>query len=190
MQRNSEFSGKTMAERIFASTIVGPGGCWNWTRATSNRYGQLWRDGRMHYSHRASYETFVGSIPEGKQIDHLCRNVACCNPRHLEPVTLRANILRGTSPPADNSRKSHCNRGHLLPATNGRKRRCRVCENADESARRKAVVKPPKIPATHCKRGHPFSGDNLYVYPNGRRCCRSCHLAARRAKRGSRSVRG
>jgi hypothetical protein len=68
-------------------------GCWLWTAATTDGYGQLWVDGRMVYAHRYSYEYHVGPIPTDKQLDHTCRVRRCVNPRHLEPVTCRENVL-------------------------------------------------------------------------------------------------
>lgn len=71
-------------------------GCWNWTRTIQpNGYGRISIDGRLVYVHRAAYEAFVGPIPDGLDIDHLCRNRRCCNPEHLEAVTRRTNLLRG-----------------------------------------------------------------------------------------------
>lgn len=72
-------------------------GCWNWTRAIgSNGYGQIGVGGdRKQYAHVASYEQFVGPIPAGMQLDHLCRNRRCINPKYLEPVTPRENTRRG-----------------------------------------------------------------------------------------------
>ena len=52
----------------------------------------------MVMAHRFAYEEYVGPIPDGLQIDHLCRNKWCVNPEHLEPVTCRENALRGVAP--------------------------------------------------------------------------------------------
>jgi HNH endonuclease len=67
---------------------------------------------------RAAYQLFVGPIPEGLTIDHLCRVRHCANPEHLEAVTMRENTLRGDTLPARNAAKTHCLRGHPFDEAN------------------------------------------------------------------------
>lgn len=94
-------------------------GCWEWTGSrTAGGYGQIRRRYVVYGAHRLSYETFVGPIPEGLHLDHLCRNPPCINPEHLEPVTSRENCLRGISPAAKNAVKTHCVNGHPLTGAN------------------------------------------------------------------------
>lgn len=102
------------------SRIKFVGTCWEWDAPdTSNGYGNLYVGRKRMRAHRLSYEVFVGEIPEGLEIDHLCRNRACCNPDHLEPVTARENTLRSPiSPTAINSRKLKCKRNHDLTGDN------------------------------------------------------------------------
>ena len=107
-------------------------GCWMWTGSTSNGgYGAFFpAEDEAVGAHRFAYELVKGPIPEGRQLDHLCRNRLCVNPDHVEPVTQHENLLRGEGFAGINSR------------------------------------------ATHCPKGHPYSGENLYVRPDrpGRGC--------------------
>ncbi len=96
-------------------------GCWLWTAQVDlHGYGQFWADPETGgvKAHRWSYEHFVGPIPDGLSLDHLCRNPPCVNPAHLEPVTTRENLIRGVGFPAQNVAKTHCVHGHALVASN------------------------------------------------------------------------
>lgn len=122
-------------ERIEQNVVIGEGGCWLWQRHLTDRgYGLVQIKGRARRAHRVSYEAFVGPIPEGLEIDHLCGVRACVNPSHLQPVTHRTNCLRSTAGfPGVNVRKSHCPQGHpydesntyVVPSTRGRM--CLAC---------------------------------------------------------------
>lgn len=71
-------------------------GCWNFTGSVSkDGYGRRSFDGKMTTAHRSVYEQLRGPIPDGLDLDHLCRNRRCVNPDHLEPVTRRVNVMRG-----------------------------------------------------------------------------------------------
>ena len=138
-----------LPDRIRRQIIIDERGCWIWQGRPMNAgYGQLGvtRDGKTRtiLAHRASYETFVGPIPDGRQLDHLCRVRLCVNPSHLEPVTPRQNIHRSPiAPAAINARKTHCPKGHPYTPENTyfngpRKtwRLCRTCQlNRPRSSR-------------------------------------------------------
>lgn len=76
--------------------------CWIWTGPTSgsktqtrgNGYGRISYGGKTMAVHRIIYTHFYGIIPHGKHIDHLCKNRLCCNPNHLECVTIKQNQRR------------------------------------------------------------------------------------------------
>lgn len=116
--------------------------CWEWTGArNAYGYGVFKLDGRVVMAHRFSYEAEVGLIPDGLQLDHLCRVRHCVNPAHLEPVTSRENLLRGSTITAANAAKTHCKRGHEFTPENtyvdkkGR-RDCRACRRVDPATGR------------------------------------------------------
>ena len=94
-------------------------GCWLWQGTlAANGYGVLRVDGKNVKAHRFSYELLRGPIPEGATIDHLCRVRSCVNPDHLEAVSFAENCLRGEGLPAQNFRKTHCQRGHEFTPEN------------------------------------------------------------------------
>lgn len=138
---------KPESER-FWDKVDKSGDCWEWTAYKLQGYGRFGvggrreNGGRIVYAHRWAYEALVGPIPDGLTLDHLCRNRACVNPDHLEPVTGATNSLRGESPAAVNARKTNCPKGHEYTAENityggysGRERRCRACNRERCKAR-------------------------------------------------------
>lgn len=122
------------------------GRCWIWTGARTEQrggYGQACVPGRkVRPAHQVVYELAVGPVPDGCELDHLCRVHECVNPAHLEPVTHRENVLRGESPVAARAAQTHCTRGHeFTPENTGPNsggRRCRRCHREREAARRAA----------------------------------------------------
>src|SRR5574341_1289447 len=124
--------------RIMEKVALGASGCWLFGGALTRGYGVV-RIGsvadntrRMKYAHVIVYEALVGPIPEGLELDHLCRVKRCVNPEHLQAVTHRDNLMRGDGPAAANAAKTHCVNGHVLTLENiypsrGRTRVCRIC---------------------------------------------------------------
>lgn len=122
-----------LPHRFWSKVDTTDPGCWLWTANIGvEGYGRFWLVDRFVLAHRMAYELSVGPVPAGLQLDHLCRVRRCVRPSHLEPVTGKANTLRGKGPSAFNARKVACLRGHAFNATNtyvtptGR-RDCRTC---------------------------------------------------------------
>lgn len=139
-----KFGDPRLPQRFWSKVAVAETGCWEWIASRhGNGYGHF-KVGRVGtLTHRLAYTSLIGPIPDDLELDHLCRNRACCNPEHLEPVTHAENMRRGIGP---------------------------------EASRERQRAK------TRCPQGHPYSGQNLYTFPDGRRGCRTCGRAARRTR--------
>lgn len=152
--------------------------CWLWTGAPNGTgYGRILVSGRRMMAHRFSYETYVGPIPQGLDLDHLCRVTLCVNPAHLEPVTNVENTMRGMGKGAVYARRDHCKNGHPFPANGPLRsdagRRCLTCEQ--ERSRRRHAGRPTNGERTHCRKGHEYTPENTYITTQGSRSCRTCN---------------
>lgn len=139
-------------ENFLAKISIAENGCWPWIGAkTPKGYGHIKQGRKTVSSHRIAYELWVGTIPDGHELDHTCHTAdeacrggndcphrGCMNAEHLEPVSGTENILRGRCPSAVNARK------------------------------------------TECVHGHPFNPENTYLTPRGHRMCRICKRAAKK----------
>lgn len=128
--------------RFAEKVAIRDDGCHEWTASINNRgYGTFCAGGGVSVvAHRWSYEHYVGPVPDGLVLDHLCRNRRCVNPAHLEPVTQQSNLLRAVGMGQANTKKTHCPAGHPYSEENtyippGRPNRmCRACRREKKKA--------------------------------------------------------
>lgn len=145
---NSMSAVKTFREmvepKLLTNRHITESGCWLWTGGrTTHGYGITNYQRKQVRVHRAAHELWKGPIPDGMELDHLCRARACFNPDHLECVTSRENTLRGQGPSARAAKATHCPSGHAYDESNTYlsrvgKRVCKTCrakQNRDYRAR-------------------------------------------------------
>lgn len=139
----SSRGGFTRDDRVSQGCVKVASGCWEWQGNTDeDGYGQVFWEGKSYRAHRFSYETYVGPIPDGLVLDHLCRNHGCVNPEHVEPVTQRVNVMRGEGIAQANAVKTRCINGHEFTAENTNItpqgwRDCRTCSREKMRRRKK-----------------------------------------------------
>ena len=126
------FVARPVIDRLFDNFELLDTGCWlHLGYASRGGYCQIGTPSGPRYRRIVAYETFIGPVPDGLELDHTCRRPACFNPRHLDPVTSRINILRSDAWGGRNSRKTHCPQNHPYDAVNNQGRRiCRRCARA------------------------------------------------------------
>ena len=123
-------------DRVLGRCVETEAGCWEYTGMIHDGYGVLGAtpaEGTRRV-HRIVWIRLRGPVPDGLVLDHLCRNRACCNPEHMEPVPQGENIRRGMTGAAASARhakRTHCARGHAFTEGNTYRRqdgrRCRTC---------------------------------------------------------------
>ena len=127
-----------------------PNGCWLWGGTVDHHgYGRY----RMRLAHRLAYLELAGEIPDGLELDHLCRVPACVNPNHLEPVSHAENVRRSIAGQVNSARlrtRTHCKNGHPFSAENtyvypNGYRECRICARANH----KRLQSTPEYRAWH-----------------------------------------
>ena len=184
--------------RFMAKVKVMPNGCWIWQgKRGGNGYGYFWLNGKNRLAHKVAYEHFVGPIPAGRQVDHLCHtrdescrglgdqcpHRPCVNFADLEATTPRENVMRSTGLAAENAVKTTCKNGHDLTDGNtylypSGERGCRTCR-AEAQRRFRDRHQPGRGIAarerTHCPQGHPYDEVNTRINSAGRRVCITCY---------------
>lgn len=133
--------------RFMALVNIRPGMCWLWKGNHSKGYGRFLvqsADQQTIASHRFAYLAFVGKIPEGLELDHLCRNTRCCNPEHVEPVTREENLRRSDVALGIRSAATHCASGHEFTKANtyirtSGRRACKECNRRRHQSTRGRV---------------------------------------------------
>lgn len=136
VEGGGRYIGRSVAFQVQRKIAVTGSGCWEW-QGTKDRqgYGKLRVMGaRSTMAHRAAYEAFVAPIPDGMEIDHLCRNTSCVNPAHLEPVTSQENSRRYARTITACRRASHPYTAENTLIDGAGRRRCRTCMREDGRA--------------------------------------------------------
>ena len=113
-------------------------GCWIYLGQPSTRYADVKVNKKRIGIHRWAYEHFSKNIPEGFQIDHICKNTKCWNPEHLRAVTPKENQLNNWVIQKSIA-KTHCDHGHLFSSENiywyNGHRRCKTCRSLSSKTR-------------------------------------------------------
>lgn len=157
MPSSNQYTNLPMPLRLWVLADEDERGCWVVVRKVADSYGyvQLMVDGSLHQAHRLAYELMVGEILPGLQLDHLCRNRACINPYHLDQVTVKVNVQRGSAPRLSGERmasKTHCPHGHPYSTENtyvnetSGGRTCKTCRREKDKKRRPRTVLALGIP--------------------------------------------
>ena len=123
----------TYAERFLSRVIISDSGCWEWTAGKSGTgYPMFTWNNKTRGAYKFIYEYINGKIKKDQEMDHLCKNKLCCNPKHLEAVSRSENCLRGTVGYHNNhhyGNKTHCKRGHEFTPENTRIKKCNTSRN-------------------------------------------------------------
>lgn len=140
----------TALDRFLANIAIHQDGCWLWTAKCNpiTGYAYFGTNNEKILGHRWSYEHYVGPVPDGLELDHLCRVRNCVRPDHLEAVTHQENMRRGVFSPWQ-KRKTHCKWGHpydevntyhYTTVRNGRTHTCRGCRICRRLVQRKKAA--------------------------------------------------
>lgn len=176
----TELTSKALVEwpERFRNKVAISDGCWEWIayRDARTRYGRYNRGSGegAAWAHRMSLELLGIDIPDGMQVDHLCRNRGCVRPDHLEVVSVSENVLRGRM---GNEGSGVCRAGkhpwipeNIYYSRSNGARYCRECKK-EWSHSKTGISNGLK---THCPHGHPYDEVNTRYNKDGSRGCRAC----------------
>lgn len=164
---STDLTDRGVQDRFWNQVTIAWDACWIWNLAHNTENYAVFNIARGHQmvAHRVAYIALRGPIPAGMVLDHRCRNRWCVNPFHLDVVTQRENILRGTSPASWHVHKRFCIHGHRYDAGNtylrpGGGRACRTCKRISERRRRarRQVTRMPTETMTTTAAGGASSG--------------------------------
>lgn len=180
---NNKYTFKTVLDRFMSHVKILDNGCWLWTGALKNGYGNFQLNGKQIMHPRAAWTIQRGPIPKGLEPDHLCRFRACVNCDHMELVTHRENCRRGEAGKHLRDR-THCPYGHPYSGDNLHikptgARRCRECQRIYDEKKRRAEGAQPR--ATNCPKGHCFTPENTRMFTHAGRTQRLC-IACEKAR--------
>jgi HNH endonuclease len=138
----------------FERYVVDESGCWLWCGATSEGYGSVWLadEHRTEFAHRLFWQDRYGAIPDGKEIDHVCRVRRCVNPEHLRLATRRQNLTNTVSRPGSSSRYlgvcwyEQTGRWKAEVRANGRRHHLGYFQDEDEAGRVAAEFRAQHLP--------------------------------------------
>lgn len=130
-------------ERFWSRLMESESGCWEWQEYVDEKgYGRFWDGARTIRAHQYAFAALVGDVPDGLELDHLCKNRRCANPYHLDPVTHEVNMARSDNIMLAFSDQTHCLRGHEFTTDNtyvkaDGGRQCRDCSRVTREEKKR-----------------------------------------------------
>lgn len=160
------------------------GPCWVWTGGTVRGYAYIRVGKRKVQAYRVNYERWIGPIPAGAVMDHLCRVRRCVRPTHVEPTTYRQNTIRSPLHTGMvKASRDRCSQGHPFDKKNtyvppgSNLRQCRRCNATNKLIRTGGVPLLRRPTETHCGNGH-SKAEHQRTTKSGKNYCFECNREA------------